>query len=53
MMAYALMAIGGRNADLHSKALDIARKAGQIQVDYGDTSCQSPNPLGFLENKSF
>jgi 3-methyladenine DNA glycosylase AlkD len=51
MMAYALMAIGGRNDALHSKALEIAKKAGKINVDYGDTSCQSPDPLSFLNNK--
>ena len=53
MMAYALMAIGGRNANLHSKALQIANRTGKVEVDYGDTSCQSPDPLGFLESKSF
>jgi len=53
MMAYALMSIGGRNGNLHAQALNIARKAGEIKVDYGDTSCQSPNPLGFLQSKSF
>lgn len=53
MMAYALMAIGCRNPGLRGKALEIAMKAGDIKVDYGDTSCQSPNPLGFLQAKVF
>jgi 3-methyladenine DNA glycosylase AlkD len=53
MMAYALMSIGSRNPELHAQALQIAKKAGEIQVDYGDTSCQSPNPLSFLEAKTF
>jgi 3-methyladenine DNA glycosylase AlkD len=53
MMAYALMSIGARNSNLHPKALEIATKAGEIKVDYGDTSCQSPKPLEFLQDKNF
>jgi len=53
MMAYALMSIGSRNASLHAIALRIADQAGEIKVDYGDTSCQSPNPLDFLKTKVF
>ena len=53
MMAYALMSIGARDPSLHTRALEIAKKAGEIKVDYGDTSCKSPDPLGFLENKTF
>lgn len=53
MMAYALMSIGARDPKLHAKALEIAKKAGEIKVDYGDTSCKSPDPLKFLENKTF
>jgi hypothetical protein len=53
MMAYALMSIGARDPKLYAKALEIAKKAGEIKVDYGDTSCQSPDPLKFLENKAF
>lgn len=53
MMAYALMSIGARNPVLHSKALLVATKAGKIKVDYGDTSCQSPDPLKFLQDKTF
>jgi 3-methyladenine DNA glycosylase AlkD len=49
MMAYALMAIGGRNQALHSRALSIAQKLGKIEVDYGDTSCQSPDPIKVLK----
>jgi len=52
MMAYALMSIGSRNASLHARALQIAENAGQITVDYGDTSCQSPDPLSVLKNRS-
>ena len=53
MMAYAVMSIGSRNQNLHAKALKIALAAGGIKVDYGDTSCQSPNPLSFLQGKAF
>lgn len=53
MMAYALMTIGIRSKNLHQQALKIAREVGDIHVDYGDTSCQSPNPLATLERKNF
>lgn len=53
MMAYALIAIGLRNARLHQKAMQIAKKIGIIEVDYGDTSCESPNPMATLERKNW
>lgn len=53
MMAYALMSIGSRNPTLHSKAFATAIAAGNINVDYGDTSCKSPNPFEFLKAKTF
>ena len=52
-MAYALMSIGARNQSLHKKALEIAKKAGEIKIDYGDTSCKSPDVLPYLQSKTF
>ena len=51
MMAYTLMAIGTRSKALHTHALAIAQQAGKIEVDYGDTSCQSPDPVKVLSGK--
>jgi 3-methyladenine DNA glycosylase AlkD len=53
MMGYALMSIGARDSSLHAEALEIAKKVGKIKIDYGDTSCQSPNVLDFLQGKTF
>lgn len=53
MMAYALISIGLRNANLHQHAMKIAKQVGVIEVDSGDTSCKSPDPLATLERKNF
>lgn len=47
-MIYALMGIGGRNQMLNVKAVSTAKNIGEITVDYGDTSCQTPDPLKHL-----
>lgn len=48
---YALMAIGSRNKVLNKKALKVTDKIGEIKVDYGDTSCKTPNAGGFLRSE--
>lgn len=53
MMAYALISIGVKNPELHQKAWDIAKNLGPVEVDYGDTSCKSPDPLATLERKNW
>jgi len=40
-MNSALFAIGKRNKKLNKKALEIAKKIGKVEVDYGDNSCQA------------
>ena len=40
-MNNALFAIGRRSAPLNKRAIDIARKIGRVEVDYGDNSCQA------------
>ncbi|WP_139488834.1 DNA alkylation repair protein [Brevibacillus dissolubilis] len=47
-MIYALIGIGSRNPHLHEQALSVARHVGTIEVDYGDTSCQTPDPIKIL-----
>lgn len=40
-MNNALLAIGQRSKRLYKRALEIARKLGKVEVDYGDNSCQA------------
>jgi 3-methyladenine DNA glycosylase AlkD len=47
-MNYALIAIGGRTAQLNQAATAVARQIGPIEVDYGDTSCKAPDALASL-----
>ncbi len=48
---YALMAIGSRNKVLNQKALKVAEVVGKIKVDYGDTSCKTPDASGYLKSE--
>lgn len=50
-MNYALIGIGGRNEALLEKALHIAQQTGRIMVDYGDSSCSSPDAALVLQKK--
>lgn len=52
-MLYAVMAIGTRNKTLYKKALAVASriKEFEIEVDYGDTSCRTPDVLAYLESE--
>jgi len=43
-----LMGIGAVSPALNAEAQAVCRALGPIEVDYGDTSCQTPNALGFL-----
>lgn len=45
----ALIAIGIRNAKLEAKALDAARAIGKVEVDHGETSCQTPDAAGYIQ----
>jgi hypothetical protein len=48
-MLSALMWIGGRSAALKKAALAAGKRIGKVEVDHGDTSCKSPEPLPAIE----
>jgi 3-methyladenine DNA glycosylase AlkD len=50
-MNWALICIGGVDAALHTEALTIARRLGPIDVDYGDSSCKSPDAVTHLTSE--
>lgn len=47
-MIYALMGIGTRNENLNKAAIAVSEAVGKIIVDYGETSCVTPDPLKYL-----
>ncbi|MGH9970185.1 MAG: DNA alkylation repair protein [Pyrinomonadaceae bacterium] len=47
-MNSALIAIGVRNTRLQAKALGVAGKIGKVEVDHGDTSCQTPDAAEYI-----
>lgn len=53
MMNYALLVIGKRNKNLHALALKAAEIIGDVEVDYGDSSCQTTNTYAMLSKVKF
>jgi 3-methyladenine DNA glycosylase AlkD len=51
-MNFALMTIGGKRAELFDQCSAIAEKIGVVDVDYGDTSCKTIQPLDFFKRKA-
>lgn len=51
VMNWAIIQIGARNEHLNQLAIDACKRIGTIVVDYGDTSCTTPNALGMLTSK--
>lgn len=47
-MNNALIAIGGRNAKLRKRALAAAKKIGKVEVDHGETGCQTPDAAAYI-----
>jgi 3-methyladenine DNA glycosylase AlkD len=47
-MNNALIAIGIRNAALQDKALSAARTIGPVEIDHGETNCQTPNAAEYI-----
>ena len=45
----ALIAIGGRSAALRKAACAAARRIGKVDVDHGDTSCQTPDAVPCID----
>lgn len=44
----ALIAIGTRNSVLEKQALSVAQRIGKVEVDHGDTSCQTPDAAAYI-----
>lgn len=47
-MNNALIAIGIRSAKLEKKAIAAARRIGPVEVDHGETSCKTPEAIGYI-----
>lgn len=45
----ALIAIGGRSAPLRKAACAAAKRIGKVEVDHGDTACQTPDAIPAIE----
>jgi hypothetical protein len=48
-MNSAMIAIGIRNAVLEKKALAAAKRIGKVEVDHGETGCQTPDAVEYIE----
>ncbi|MBI5799956.1 MAG: DNA alkylation repair protein [Verrucomicrobia bacterium] len=44
----ALIAIGVRNPKLEKLAVAAAKRIGKVEVDHGDTSCQTPDAVAYI-----
>lgn len=47
-MNSALIAIGGRGGALEKRAVAVAKKIGRVEVDHGDTDCQTPDAATYI-----
>jgi hypothetical protein len=47
-MNNALIAIGVRSAALQEKALSAAHTIGPVEIDHGETNCQTPNAADYI-----
>ncbi len=47
-MNTALIAIGGRGGALEVKALKVAKAIGPVEVDHGDTDCETPDAAAYI-----
>ncbi|MEI9813219.1 MAG: hypothetical protein WDO18_11445 [Acidobacteriota bacterium] len=48
-MNQAVIAIGVRNPHLTEMALAAAKRIGKVQVDHGDTACQTPDAAAYIQ----
>lgn len=48
-MNNAIINIGLRNEALREKAYATAERIGEIDVDHGDTACETPNAIAYIE----
>jgi 3-methyladenine DNA glycosylase AlkD len=47
-MNSALIAIGIRNGELEQKALAVAERIGEVDVDHGETNCETPDAAAYI-----
>jgi 3-methyladenine DNA glycosylase AlkD len=47
-MNTALIAIGARGGALEAQALKVAKAIGPVEVDHGDTDCQTPDAAAYI-----
>lgn len=47
-MNNALIAIGGAMPEMRSEALAVANAIGRVEVDHGETGCQTPDAAGYI-----
>jgi 3-methyladenine DNA glycosylase AlkD len=45
----ALIAIGGRSDSLATTATAAAKRIGKVEVDHGDTACETPDAVSYIE----
>ncbi len=50
-MLYALIGIGSRNRNLNTTIIKLSDRIGEIDIDYGETSCAAPNPSRSLRSE--
>ena len=48
-MNLALIEIGARNSKLEKKAIAVAKRIGPIEVDHGETGCQTPEAVSYIK----
>ena len=48
-MNMAVITIGGRNAALRKAATAAAKRIGKVEVDHGDTACETPDAAAYIE----
>ncbi len=48
-MNAALISIGGRSAGLRKAATATAKRIGKVDVDHGDTSCETPDAASYID----
>ncbi len=47
-MNLAVITIGGRSAALRKAAVAAAKRIGRVEVDHGDTACQTPDAAAYI-----
>jgi 3-methyladenine DNA glycosylase AlkD len=48
-MNAALIVMGLRDSKMHKKAVAVAKKIGVVEVDHGETSCKTPDAIGYMD----